>query len=367
MTGQHIAFILESAHGHINPTLGIASQLTKRRYKITYAVKDYFAPRVRATGSEAVIYQPLENKLKLFRKIQSADRTYFDFEQMDRQESEALFRLELEDTLVQLECLYEKQKPDLIIYERMNLAGRSLAQKWHIPVIEHSPMLIYHNVNSYDENLVIVSLPRFYQRNADELDGRFQFIGPIFNDSNSFKPWELGSSSETTILVSATTGLLPMAEYFRTAIDAFRDLPWRVILSIGDELNPAVLGPIPHNFEINQYSSQSDILRQSCRLFIGSGGALSTVEALRYGVPVVLCPPCQVHEQYARRAAELGFGVCLERDLVSARTLRESAISVLENKGILDRVKDIQAIIQQNRGAEKAAEIIDSFIRREQR
>ena len=365
MKRKHIAIIVESAHGHINPTLGIASQLVSRGYDVSYAVKENFAPRVRSTGSKAVVYKPLENKLTVFRQMQEnggGQEYLFDFNTSNLAALSRAIREEIHDTHKQLTELYETDKPDLIMYDVLNMAGKSMATEWGIPTIVHSPMLIPRNAGFLEgESLVIVTLPRFFQQDADELDSRYRFVGPVFNDGSFFKPWKSGVSAEHAILVSASTGLLPSIEYFKTAVDAFRDCSHRVVLSIGDEIDPASLGFIPDNFEINQYSSQSEIL-MSAELFVGQGGALSIVEALRFGVPVVLCPPSQTHDLYARRAAELGLGVCIRKADFSASVLRESAVSVLSDHVILDRVREFKVNIQESRGAETAADLIESFI-----
>lgn len=364
MKSKHIAWILESSHGHINPTLGIASQLVARGYDVSYAVKESFAPKVESTGAKAVVYRPLQNKLKVFREMrESKEGDYsFDFKSSRVSLLRKVLDEEAHDSCEQLKNLYGEHRPDIIIYEQMNMAGKLLASEWSIRTIGTSPICISNETPLHEEEMVIVTLPRFFQSNADELNSRFHFVGPVLTDGKAFRPWHFGSEEKPIILVSATTGLLPSVEYFRTAIDAFRDCSWQVVLSIGDEMEPASLGPMPGNFEINQYSSQLEILQKAC-LFIGHGGVTSVVEAIRSGVPAILCPPSQVHEFYARRVAELGLAVCIRESEFSAEELRRSAVAVLEDQSILRRVKEFQRNIQESRGAEKAADLIEHFIR----
>jgi len=364
MINRHIAFVVESAHGHINPTLGITEKLVQRGYRVTYAVTDYFAPRVIACGAEAMLYRPMETKQALFCEMQRNKGLEFEFdsERVDFRPFAQLHQQELEDTLSQLEGLYQNDKPNLIIYDRSNLPGKFLALKWNIPAIEHCPMMIdVDNRDDYDTNLVIVSLPKLFQKNAEKLDMHFHFVGPIYNDVSVFKPWRADSSAEKTVLISATTGLLPQVEFYSIAIRAFEDLPWRIVLSIGDELDPASLGPLPTNCEINQFSSQRRIL-ECCCLFIGQGGPASIFEALRCGVPVLLIPPSRAHDIYARRVEELGVGIRLLRPTVSATSLRDSAESLLEDRVVMKRVKQIQQAIGETNAAEKAANLIDQYI-----
>ena len=59
MKQKHVAFIVESVYGHLVPTLGIAAELLRIGYRVSYAVKKQFEPRILDIGAEAMIYQPL--------------------------------------------------------------------------------------------------------------------------------------------------------------------------------------------------------------------------------------------------------------------------------------------------------------------
>lgn len=361
---KHIAFIVESAHGHINPTLGIASELVRRGHRVTHAVKENFAARVIASGAEATIYHPLETKLNLFQEMTHAPGGEFPFDfsrvDLDRFAKER-FQQEVNDTLSQLQTLYKNDRPDLVIYDITNPAGASLATEWGIPRIEHCPMMIEQGGAEHRADLVIVSLPEFLQEHRETLDNRFHFVGPVYNEGTFFKPLTLTPYPGPTVLVSATTGLLPQGEFFLTALRAFDDLPWRVILSIGEQLDPATLGPIPEHFQINQFSSQPKILEQSS-LFIGQGGPASALEALHYGVPPLLIPPSQFHDMYARRIEKLGLGIRLPHTDFSAETLKAAAVSLLQDQPILDRVAAVKRELRESRGAAQAADLVESYM-----
>lgn len=363
---KHIAFIVESAHGHVNPTLGIASELVKRGYRVSHAVKDSFAARVTASGAEAKIYRPLEMKLDLFREMtkDQSSEFPFDFSRVDLNHfSKEHFQKEIDDTVSQLQALYASDRPDLIIYDITNPAGAALSTGWGVPCIEHCPMMIEPGGTGHSADTVIVSLPEFLQENRETLDDRFHFIGPVYNEGAFFKPLSLAPYPGPTILISATTGLLPQVDFFLTAIRAFENLPWRIILSIGEELDPATLDPLPGNFQINQFSSQPRILEQSS-LFIGQGGPASILEALRCGVPPLLIPPSQFHDQYARRIDKLELGIRLPHSDFSADTLRTAAMSLMRNQLILDHVAATQRQLQENLGAIHAANLVEQYMSR---
>jgi len=365
MIKEHIAFIVESAHGHINPTLPIASKLVERGYLVSYAVKEYFAFRVLSVGAKPKVYRPLETKLILFAEMErERGRFLFDFDHVDYAKAMQRADVERSNTLEQLKVLYDGDRPDLIICDMCNPAGRDLAREWNIPTAEHLPDLVDHaNVTNgvHDSDLVLVSIPSIFQRNSSVLDSRFRFVGPLYNDGRFFEPWSSSGGSEPHILVSATTGLLPRAGLFSTAIEAFVNTTFHVVLSIGDDLDPRKLPSLAQNFEINTRSSQQEILRK-CSLFICHGGTSSVLESLRFGVPLIVIPPSQAHDVNATRIAELGVGIRMMASEMTAEKLKRAAIELMNDSPTLRRVKDMQQHIRALEGPELAADLIEKHI-----
>jgi len=366
MKKGHIVFILDSAHGHINPTLALAALLVQRGYRVTYPVKEYFARRVLAAGAEALIYSPMENKLKLFQEIEK------DWENVVQlfDEQNALWREERNDTLAQLEGLYRTGNPDLIIYDEATyLAGREFASKWGIQAIRSVPEAIdppapEAHGTSCERHQSLVFSPRFLVRNADSWDARFHFVGPLFGPRKFFAPWRATTPRERTILVSATTGLLPQVDYFRLVIQAFKGSDFYVILSVGDHVSPEHLGTLPGNFVINTGSSHLDML-EDVSLFIGQGGSGSAIEALYCGVPVMLIPPTPIHEAFSVRIAELGLGICIVKHEVSADIVRKTADLLLNNLEIRTRVAQVKMTMRSDDGATRAIALIEEMCRKE--
>jgi MGT family glycosyltransferase len=157
------------------------------------------------------------------------------------------------------------------------------------------------------------------------------------------------------ILVSATTAKL-QPEFFRTAIHALENLPCRVVLSIGDEIDPGSFGHLPPHFEINQFSSHLAIL-EHVSLFVCQGGLGSTLEAFYCGVPALVIPPSPIHNQVALRIAELGLGLRLEESATVAE-LKEAAIFLLQDSQTRKRVEEMQRAIRETNGAKLAGDLI---------
>ncbi len=370
----HVAFIVESAHGHINPILGMICELARRGHRVTCPVKGYFAERIRSSGGEPLVYTPLDQAEALFPKI----RHY-------RPHKDAALiapiwkQFELEEAkraIAQLHRIYASERPDLIVYDFRNLAGRFLAKRWGIAKLEHAPMMIHDNaVNQlnapYDDELVVVSLPKFFQPDAASLDARFQFVGATYTNRKFFEPWKLSFPQTPLILVSATTAgsrfdYHDQSGFYRTVVAALEDFPCMVVLSVEETISEEALGPLPGNVIVNRSSSQLEILAHAA-LYIGQGGQATALEALYCGVPMLLMPPDWIFVQIAHRVAELGLGVCLDPKKTTAEALRAQVASLLQDEGLLKRVRNARETMRAPGGAQLAADLMMQHFNRHSR
>jgi NDP-glycosyltransferase len=369
MRKSHIAFIVESAYGHIIPTLAVASELIRRGHRVSYAVKDSLSRGIANIGVECVVYKPLENKLRFQDVVTEQTRTAsHDLQKKKWLEIwKELDEEEISDTMSQLETLYRRDRPSLIVYDLRNLAGRKLAARWGVPAIEHSPLLINNNeTNSfedpYDTELVLVSLPRFFQKNSEALDERFHFIGfsPL-GRAQYFQPWVNRHPTTDSILVNASTGGVPQVEFLRTAVDAFSDLPMRLVLSLGPMVDQDSLGTLPNNVVFNRVSSNLDIL-PNCSLFVGLGGQGSVLEALYCGVPTLIAPPSADSplDDVALRVQELHIGDRLEPSTLAALSLRQAAESLMQNTAVLQHARSARQLMLQDDAPTAGADLIEA-------
>jgi MGT family glycosyltransferase len=93
-------------------------------------------------------------------------------------------------------------------------------------------------------------------------------------------------------------------------------------------------------------------------LFISHGGMNSTMESLRFGVPLVVVPQMWEQEMNGRRAQELGLGRVLDRDAITVESLRAAVEQVAQDSEIRIRLQAMQNEIIQARGCQRAADVI---------
>jgi UDP:flavonoid glycosyltransferase YjiC (YdhE family) len=126
----------------------------------------------------------------------------------------------------------------------------------------------------------------------------------------------------------------PRAHWFprlyRAAVDALADLPAHVLLTIGDERDPAELGPLPPSVRVESWVSQAAVMPKAAAI-VGHGGSGSTLIALAAGVPVALVPLFVDGPENARRVAAAGAGVALEPGLAGAAELGGAVAALLRD------------------------------------
>jgi UDP:flavonoid glycosyltransferase YjiC (YdhE family) len=112
--------------------------------------------------------------------------------------------------------------------------------------------------------------------------------------------------------VAALLGLYPRV--YRAAIDALAGVPAQVLVTVGEDAEPAALGPLPPNVRVERWVPQEAVMRHAAAV-VCHGGYGSVLGALAHGVPVVALPMFADDQwRNARRVAELGAGTAIGDD-----------------------------------------------------
>ena len=162
--------------------------------------------------------------------------------------------------------------------------------------------------------------------------------------------------SRQLVLVSFGSQIYYQPARFRSVVEAVRDLPLDLFLSVGDLPPAAIADPLPANVVAAPYLPQLELLAEAA-LLISHGGANSVMEALAAGVPLLLCPLCndQYHQAYFLRRAQVGGRLDLPATVADCR----QAIASMLQPGNPARLRHEQVVASYRRqdGALKAAEL----------
>jgi UDP:flavonoid glycosyltransferase YjiC (YdhE family) len=112
--------------------------------------------------------------------------------------------------------------------------------------------------------------------------------------------------------VAGSLGFFP--GLYRAAIEALSGIDARLLVTIGELGDPAALGPLPRGVRVARWVDQGSVAARAAAI-VCHGGYGSTLGALAHGVPLVILPLFGGDQWInARRVADLGAGIALERE-----------------------------------------------------
>lgn len=135
-----------------------------------------------------------------------------------------------------------------------------------------------------------------------------------------------------------------------------------LVLSIGEMAQKKLLGTLAANVHVTAYAPQLQLLSRA-RAFITHGGANSVMEALHFGVPMLVSPLCNDQFHQATFVERAGVGRAIDLHAATDAEVQHAMDDVLGSPSIRDRARQIAASYKVD-GARHAAELIASLTQR---
>jgi MGT family glycosyltransferase len=135
---------------------------------------------------------------------------------------------------------------------------------------------------------------------------------------------------------------LESGDLFERVLAGLRELSMDVVVTVGRELDPKVLGPQPSNVYVRSYIPQSALLPH-CDLVVSHAGSGSIVGALAHGLPMVLLPIGADQPFNAARCHDLHVGRVLNAVEATPEAVQRAATAVLEDPTYGQNAKRLEA------------------------
>jgi MGT family glycosyltransferase len=207
----------------------------------------------------------------------------------------------------------------------------------------------------------ITQVPRAFDFESSHWPSQFHHTGP-FHDGKGREnvdfPWER-ITGEPLIYASMGTILNGRVDVFRTIVAALakhKDL--QLVLSVGDQVDPQEIGPVPNNAIIVKQAPQLELLKQAS-VCITHAGLNTVLESLAQGVPQVAIPVTSDQPGVAARIADKQTGVVTSLDKLSATHLSTLLGEVLSDPTYRENAGRIQKAIVKANGLSAAADLIE--------
>jgi UDP:flavonoid glycosyltransferase YjiC (YdhE family) len=132
----------------------------------------------------------------------------------------------------------------------------------------------------------------------------------------------------TVYFTLGTVFPLESGDLFVRVITSLQDLPINLVVTVGNEIDPAEFGAQPPHVHIAPYIPQAMILPH-CALVVSHGGSGSVMGALAHGLPMVLLPIGADQPLNAARCQSLGIARVLDPMRATSADIRAAVSTVL--------------------------------------
>jgi len=210
----------------------------------------------------------------------------------------------------------------------------------------------------------ITQCPRVFDFESSHWPSQFHHTGPFHNGVGRKKidfPWER-LTGEPLIYASMGTILNGKVDVFRTIVAAVaKNKNLQLVLSIGDQIDPKQIGPVPHNAIVVKQAPQLELLKQAT-LCITHAGLNTVLESLAQGVPQVAIPITYDQPGVAARIAYKKTGVVTSLDKLTTDHLAFLINEVLTDPVYRENSHKLQKAIAEANGLSVAAELITASL-----
>nr|WP_220186255.1 macrolide family glycosyltransferase [Brevibacillus halotolerans] len=388
-------YVTIPAEGHVNPTLGLVKQLVDNGEEVVYMCSEEYRARLAQTGAQFLAYQldeqifrelgfnpteirhPLQftdfmlrgiiepHIPEILRQVENDSFDYLIFDSLFGWGGEILGKRLGIPTICSVtnfafagplsKIIEEIDAGDLdveALYERLTNTAQSIASACNVavPAIE--------DITRQYGQIKIVFTSRDFQPDADKLDDSYIFTGPSITprlDAPSFPLDRLRAQYDKVVYISMGSILNKDIEFYKFCFEALQDIPAQFVLASGQGTDMSSLEDrIPHNFIIEPYVPQLEVLQQA-DAFITHAGMNSASEALYYNVPLVMIPLSSDQPLVAKQVEEFGAGITLDKSQLTPEALKSALLQVLNESAYKQHAERLGDSLRNAGGYKEAA------------
>jgi UDP:flavonoid glycosyltransferase YjiC (YdhE family) len=364
--------------GHFNPLVPFARAFERAGHQLLVAGPPALTAVVKTAGFEFwEVDPPADDELgPVWGRVPELPPE----EQNEVVVREIFGRLNTAAALPGVRAAFEQWGPELVIHEPNQYAAALIAEERGIP---HARVAI--SLSSVEDlglgivdGVVDAGMLRrspYLSTFPPTLDEGVQpdthrFHDPAWEAAPAELPdWWPGREDQPLVYVTfgSVAGQFPQAlAVYEVALRAVADLPVRVLLTVGNDLDLDALPPAPDNVRIERWVPQQDVLGHAAMAVVhgGSGSALGAIAA---GVPLVVVPLFADQPENARRVAEVGAGLAVEPDredpVATTDPLRDAIAAVLADPSYRDSARALAEELRAQPPVDDAVPLLQSLAR----
>jgi zeaxanthin glucosyltransferase len=401
-----LGFICINAQGHINPMTTLARQLQARNHEVVFLYLPEAAGLPCVPGPENDGFVAKRTEVS---KMQGDDALEFSI---------GVIMAQTETILESLPAMVEENGVDALIIDNIQFYAELGAMHLGLPYIQvaaalhfdfsgYTPLSIYGwphettaealdrnheglarftrllrgagaGVRAYAKRVglkidwddpsdtisrlaSITQVPKAFDFESSFWPPQFHHTGPFHDIESRPKvefPWER-LTGEPMVYASMGTILNGRVDVFRTIVAAVakhKDL--QLVLSVGEQIDPAQIGLIPSNAIIVKKAPQLELLKKAS-VSITHAGLNTVLESLAQGVPQIAIPVTYDQPGVAARIANKRTGVVTSLDKLTPDHLSMLLDIVLEDPFYRVKARKLQKAIAEANGLPVAADLVE--------
>ena len=301
--------------------------------------------------------------------------------------AELFVGVELEPRLKDMFEIVERWAPHVVVHDVAEFAAPLVATSAGIPYVEHSygpaiqnvvirtageataPFwtshgLAPHPLGGLYRYLYLDVCPPSVQVH-DEVPGVVQGIRTVATQQPATQvPWLDALGDLPIVYITLGTVYNHNLDVFQTLLNGLRDEGLNIVVTVGRQNDPEMLGRQPSNVHVHQYVPQEQLLPH-CTAVVTHGGAGSTLGALGFGLPLLVVPQGADHFYNADRVVAAGAAIQLMPDRMTADSARDAIRILLHDPMFRTAAHRIKNEIDAMPAPRQAVESLEQLTRRE--
>jgi UDP:flavonoid glycosyltransferase YjiC (YdhE family) len=261
----------------------------------------------------------------------------------------------------------ERWRPDLIVSDNLEYAGRVAAESHAIP---HATIAVDTSVQYAGRHSIVPQMDRLRASVglAPDPHGEMQFrylhlvneppellpdveLPPTavrmqrsIGDGDTLPDWVASLPRRPTVYATAGTFVSRFPGVLERLLEAMVSEPVNLILTVGYDRDPGSFGLQPPGVHIDRYIPQSRLMPY-CEAVLAHGGTGTVYTALEFGLPVVNVPIGADQFVTSERCANVGAGLVIGPEERSPEAIRAGVREVLSSGAYRDKARHIRQAI----------------------
>jgi UDP:flavonoid glycosyltransferase YjiC (YdhE family) len=359
--------------GHVNPMVPLISAFVRAGDEVVFATGDAVRGQVEKLGArfESAGHGLDEWFGQLAARTRGAPGDRLPAERIAHYFAPRLFgEIAAADMIDDVLAVGERLRPDLVLFDTEALVGPLAAHLLGTRQVNHlfGPLLAADVSQLAADAMSPLwgSFGRVVPPDAGLYEGVTVAVCPPSMDRDPPPRGEWLSVRPAPLPVRPPRRVSPPLVYFSlgtlwastavvaTALEAFGDLPIRVVATVGS-LDPGEVPTVPANVELHQYVPQAEVLPDAS-LVVHHAGAGTMFGSLAHGLPQVALPQAADNFINAELLERSGVAVVLRPDELTPTALAAAVTRLLADASASQRAQAIAEEIAAMRTAEDVAQ-----------